>query len=264
MTGEIRVIGLGPGNLEFLAPAARQALESADVILGYKTYLDLTAELALEIPRKSSGMRQEVERAQQAIQLAADGMSVAVISSGDPGVYGMAGLLYEVRKEAEMEEVDITVIPGISALNAAASLLGAPLMSDFAAVSLSDYLVPLETILQRLEFASRGDFVICIYNPKSRRRQKPFDLACQVLLKHRSPETPVGIVRSAYRSGQMVEIVMLQNLGKSEVDMLTMIIVGNSTTRVQDGVMITSRGYQLKYDLNIDADQHQGKGQPDD
>lgn len=254
MTGEIRVIGLGPGSLSFLAPAAREALETAEIILGYKTYLDLIEGLAPEVPRESSGMRQEVERAQQALKLAVEEQVVAVVSSGDPGVYGMAGLLYEVREQSGFDEVPIKVIPGISALNAAASLLGAPLMSDFAAISLSDYLIPLDKILERLDYAARGDFVICLYNPRSRRRFKPFTEACKILLKHRDSETPVGIVRSAYREEQKVEVIKLENLQDREVDMLTVIIVGNSSTIIQQGWMVTPRGYQRKYDLKTESD----------
>ncbi len=245
-SGSIQVVGLGPGDSSLMAPSARAAIESADVILGYKTYLNLIADLAPETPRQSSGMRKEVERAQEALTLAQDGKRVIVVSSGDAGVYGMAGLLFEISHENEFD-VDIEVIPGISALNAAAALLGAPLMTDFAAISLSDQLVPLEQIATRLEAVARTDFVLCLYNPKGKRRVEPFQIACQIMLKHRDPQTPVGVVRKAYRPGQKVSIVHLEELPACDIDMLTILIVGNQDTYAKNGKLITPRGYADKY-----------------
>jgi len=248
MSKLVQVVGLGPGDVAFITPAAREALEAADVILGYKAYLDLITEIAPHIPRRSSGMRKEVERAKQALELAAGGKRVAVVSSGDPGVYGMAGLVYEVCQENN-HDVEIEVIPAASALNAAASLLGAPLMTDFAVISLSDQLTPREHIMRRVELVAQSDFILCLYNPKGRKRTEPFELTCDLLEKHRAPETPVGIVRSAYRDGQEVEIVPLSSLRGAEVNMLTILIVGNASTRVYKGKMVTPRGYAQKYDL---------------
>lgn len=248
MSALVQVVGLGPGDVRLLAPAVREAIKAADAILGYKTYLNLIAEIAPHVPRHSSGMRKEVERAKQALELASEGRRVVVVSSGDPGVYGMAGLLYEVWEENDCQ-VEIEVIPGISALNAAASLLGAPLMTDFAVISLSDQLTPREHIMRRVEQVTRSDFILCIYNPKGQKRTEPFELTCDLLEKHRSKETPVGIVRSGYREDQEVEIVPLSKLREAEVNMVTIIIVGNDSTRVSNGKMVTPRGYAGKYDL---------------
>ena len=247
MPGIVNVVGLGPGNLEMMSVSSRQILEEADVIFGYSTYLRLISDIAPEIPRMASGMRSEVRRAREALQAASAGKNVTVVSSGDPGIYGMAGLIFEVREQLNFD-VEIKVFPGISALNAAASLLGAPLMTDFAAISLSDQLVPLEDISRRLEMTSQTDLILCFYNPKGRQRVLPFKLACEILLKWRSPQTLVGIVRQAYRPGQQVKVILLKDLAETEVDMLTIIVVGNSQTVLLDGKMITRRGYHKKYE----------------
>jgi precorrin-3B C17-methyltransferase len=249
VSGSIVVVGLGPGDLDHLTPAARQSLETADVISGYKTYLRLIANLAPTVPRQGSGMRQEVSRVNQVIDLALDGRRVALISSGDAGVYGMAGLVYEVLRQREIDNLPVEVLPGISALNAAAALLGAPLMTDFAAISLSDQLTPRDEILRRVELASQADFILCLYNPKGKQRVEPFELTCQILARHRSPETPVGLVRAAYRAEQEVEVLTLAELPGAEVNMVTIIIVGNSRTGVFNGKMVTPRGYARKYEL---------------
>ena len=248
MSGSVVVVGLGPGDAALMAPQARAALESADVILGYTTYLKFIQEIAPDTPRHRSGMRQEVPRALEALGMAAEGKRVAVVSSGDAGVYGMAGLLFEVRDENGFE-VEIEVIPGISALNAAASLLGAPLMTDFAVISLSDQLTPLPVILKRVEHAAQADFVLCLYNPKGRKRVIPFEETCRILAAYRGVETPVGIVRAAYRAAQQITVIPLADLPHAEIDMVTILIVGNSSTTVQNGKMITPRGYENKYDL---------------
>jgi precorrin-3B C17-methyltransferase len=254
-TGSIVVVGLGPGALAHLTPAAQAALEKADVIMGYKTYLGLISGLAPATPREGSGMRQEVSRVNRSIQLARAGRRVALVSSGDAGIYGMAGLVYEMLAEQDEPAIEVEVIPGISALNAAAALLGAPLMTDFAAISLSDQLVPRDEILRRLELAAQADFVLCLYNPKGRQRVEPFRLACDILARYRPPETPVGLVRAAYRPEQQVEIMTLAALSAAQVDMVTMIIIGNSRTYVQPGAarLVTPRGYSDKYDLGRDG-----------
>jgi precorrin-3B C17-methyltransferase len=249
MSGSIVVVGLGPGDGAHLTPAARQALESADVISGYKTYLKLITDLAPDIPRQGSGMRQEVSRVNQVIDLALAGRRVALISSGDAGIYGMAGLVYEVLRERDLDTLAVEIIPGVSALNAAAALLGAPLMTDFAAISLSDQLVPRDEILRRVELAAQADFILCLYNPKGRKRVEPFEQTCRILARYRSPDTPVGIVRAAYRQNQQVELISVADLPQAEVNMVTMIIVGNSRTREFKGKMVTPRGYASKYEL---------------
>ena len=219
------------------------------MIVGYTTYLRLIAGLAPDVARLASGMRQEVSRVDQAIQLAGQGKRVALVSGGDAGVYGMAGLVFEMLRARPAEPVAVEVIPGVSALNAAAALLGAPLMTDFAAISLSDQLVPRQAILRRLELAAQADFVLCLYNPKSQGRQDVFERACQILARQRSPQTPVGVVRAAYRDQQQVDIITLAELPEAAVDMLTILVVGNSHTRVYDHKMVTPRGYADKYDL---------------
>ena len=250
MSGSIVVVGIGPGDLAHLTPAARQAIESADVIFGYKTYLSLIDDLAPDIPRQGSGMRQEVDRVNQVVDQAQTGLRVALISSGDAGVYGMAGLVYEVLRERGDDDIEVEVIPGVSALNAAAALLGAPLMTDFAAISLSDQLVPRDEILRRVDLAAQADFILCLYNPKGKNRVAPFELTCQILARHRSPETPVGLVRAAYREKQEVEVITLADLPDAEVNMVTIVIVGNSQTDVYNGKMVTPRGYANKYELS--------------
>jgi precorrin-3B C17-methyltransferase len=249
VSGSIVVVGIGPGDLAHLTPAARQAIESADVIFGYKTYLRLVADLAPDIPREGSGMRQEVDRVNQVVDQARTGLRVALISSGDAGVYGMAGLVYEVLRERDDDDIEVEVIPGVSALNAAAALLGAPLMTDFAAISLSDQLVPRDEILRRVDLAAQADFILCLYNPKGKNRVAPFELTCQILARHRSSETPVGLVRAAYREKQEVEVMTLADLPDAEVNMVTIVIVGNSQTGVYNGKMVTPRGYANKYEL---------------
>lgn len=252
MKGKIFVVGIGPGSAEHLTQRARTALYEADVIVGYKTYINLIKCIAGGKEIVSTGMTQEVERCKAAIELAEKGKKVAVISSGDAGIYGMAGLIYELIScrggvtPPLLTVHDIEVIPGVSALNAAAAVLGAPLMHDFAAISLSDLLTPWELIQKRVEAAAMADFVICIYNPKSSGRVEQIGIARDLILKHRRSETPVGIVKNAMRDGQKVVITTLADMLNHDIDMLTTIIIGNSTTYVIDGVMVTQRGYNIR------------------
>lgn len=250
--GKLYVIGLGPGSNDLLTPQARAALESSQAVAGYRTYLKLIPALLAGKEVLASGMMQEVARARVAIEAASSGKVVSVISSGDPGVYGMAGLIYELLREQGWqrdEGIEVEVIPGIAALNAAASLLGAPLMHDFAAISLSDLLTPWEVIARRIELAAEADFVIGLYNPRSNRRVRELAEACEILGRHRAPETPVGVVRCAYREEQRAIVTDLRRLPEQEVDMLTIVIVGNSSTFSFQGLMVTPRGYGGKYDL---------------
>ena len=259
MKGKIFVVGIGPGSAEHLTQRARTALYEADVIVGYKTYINLIKCIVGGKEIVSTGMTEEVERCKAAIELAEKGKKVAVISSGDAGIYGMAGLIYELVVSGQQSVVsqipatghrplatsDIEVIPGVSALNAAAAVLGAPLMHDFAAISLSDLLTPWEVIQKRVESAAMADFVICIYNPKSSGRVEQIGIARDLILKHRKPDTSVGIVKNAMRDGQRVVITTLAQMLNHDIDMLTTILIGNSTTFVVDGVMVTPRGYKL-------------------
>jgi precorrin-3B C17-methyltransferase len=187
-------------------------------------------------------MRQETTRAEAAVAEATAGVRVAVVSTGDAGVYGMAGLVLQLLPEGS--PVTVEVVPGLTAASAAAACLGAPLMNDFAVISLSDLMTPLDTIERRLRAAADGDFVVALYNPRSSRRHEPLRRALAILRERRAPETPVGIVRNALRDGQASQVVALGALREEEVDMLTILIVGNSATQVRDGRMITPRGYR--------------------
>jgi precorrin-3B C17-methyltransferase len=250
VNGSLVIVGIGPGAAAHLTPAARQALETADVILGYHTYLDLIEDVAPGVPRLASSMRQEVSRVRKAIDLAAQGRRAAVVSGGDAGIYGMAGLVFEVLRACGVDDIPVEVIPGVSALSAAAALLGAPLMADFAVISLSDQLLPAEEILSRLQTATQAGFVLCLYNPKGKHRSGVFEQACQLLRRYRDADTPVGVVRAAYRHNQHVQLITLAQLPETAVDMVTLIVVGNCRTFVHSGKMVTPRGYAERWDLS--------------
>lgn len=240
-TGRIYVMGIGPGGLEYMAPAARTALEEVDVVVGYKTYIHLVESIIQDKEVISSGMRKEVDRCEQVLDIARSGKSVALISSGDAGIYGMAGILLELADG----EMDVEVIPGISAANAAAACLGAPLMHDWATISLSDLLTDWTLIQKRLDCAAQADFVIALYNPKSKGRTTQIVEAREIMLRHKSPETVVGIVRNAMRDGQEVEITTLDRMLDHEINMFTVVVIGNSNTMVKAGKMVTPRGYRV-------------------
>lgn len=253
--GKLLVIGFGPGDRAHMTERARTAIEESEVIIGYHTYVNLIRDLLQQQEIIQTGMTEEVSRALEAVRQAEAGKKVAVISSGDAGVYGMAGLIYEVLWQkgwSEKDGVEVEVIPGISAINSCASLLGAPVMHDACTISLSDHLTPWETIAQRLEAAARADFVIALYNPRSGRRTRQIEEAQRILLQYRPGGTPVGIVKSAYREKQRVVITTLDRMLEEDIGMLTTVIVGNSATFVYEGKMITPRGYQRKYTLSAD------------
>ncbi len=255
MRGKLLVIGFGPGSFEHITKRAREAIEESDVVIGYTTYVDLIRGLLTHQQIVSTGMTEEVSRAREAVRQAQQGKKVAVISSGDAGVYGMAGLIYEVLVEigwTEAEGVEVEVIPGISAINSCAALLGAPVMHDSCTISLSDHLTPWELIAKRIDAAAQADFVIALYNPKSGRRTRQIVEAQNILLQYRSPDTPVGIVKSAYRDRQHVVLTTLADMLEHDIGMLTTVVIGNSSTFVYDGKMITPRGYQRKYTLSRD------------
>ncbi len=243
------IVSIGPGDPQYLAPKARTALKQAEVIVGYKTYLDLIdAELLEGKEIISTGMKGEIRRCSMAIDKALKGKDTAVVSSGDAGIYGMAGLVLELIAEQDfMDRVEIEVIPGIPALSAAAALLGAPLIHDFAVISLSDLMTPWEVIRQRVEAAAKADFVLVIYNPRSKKRVWQLEKVRDLILKHRSKHTPVGIVRNAARKGETAQITTLSHMGEASVDMLSILLVGNSGTRVIGDKMVTPRGYLEKY-----------------
>ena len=245
----MKIVSLGPGNSQYLAPKARRALKKADVIVGYKTYLDLIDPGILKGKETiSTGMKGEIRRCLMAIENALEGKDTAVVSSGDAGIYGMAGLVLELLAEQDLlDRVEVEVIPGIPALSAAAALLGAPLMHDFAVISLSDLMTPWEVIRQRVDAAVKADFVLVIYNPRSKKRAWQLEEVRNLILTFRNKQTPVGIVRNAAREGESVYITALSRLDESRVDMLSILIVGNSKTRILGGKMVTPRGYLEKY-----------------
>jgi precorrin-3B C17-methyltransferase len=228
-----------------MTPKAKQELERADVIIGYATYVKLVQSIIKPDATVISGrMGREVERARIAVMQALENKHVVVVSSGDAGVYGMAGVVLEVAS-VENAEVPIEIVAGVTAATAAASKLGAPLVGDFAVISLSDLLTPWSVIEKRLEAAAEADFVIVLYNPQSPGRTEPLAKAHEILLKHRSPETPVGIVRLAGRDGEETVITTLKEMVDAEIDMVTTVIVGNSKTRIVNDRIVTPRGYDL-------------------
>ena len=247
----LTAVSLGPGDESLLTPAARAAIERADVVAGYRGYIDLVPPALLEGREViSTGMMGEVERAKAAIESARAGRRTVMVCSGDAGIYAMAGLLMEIL-EAEnlLDEVPFEVVPGVAAFTAAAALLGAPLMHDFASVSLSDLLTPWEVIEKRLRLAGEADFVIAIYNPRSKKRSDHLQKALEIIAGSRAPETPVGVVGRAYREGQTVRVTTLAAVDPQGVDMQTVLLVGNSATRIAGGRILTPRGYHRKYDI---------------
>ncbi|MGE3913916.1 MAG: precorrin-3B C(17)-methyltransferase, partial [Chloroflexota bacterium] len=228
-------------------PRARRAVREADLVIGYRGYLDLLTDLAADGRLRPYDLGQEHQRASEAIRTAREGYRVALVSSGDIGIYGMAGLVYEILDESEPGsehgQLRVEMIPGITAASSANALLGAPLMLDFAAISLSDLLVPWEGIRRRLTAAAEGDLVVVLYNPASARRRQPFEEALSILRARRSPETPVGLVREAYRADQSVTVTTLGDLAVGQVDMRTVVVIGSARTEVLNGKMVTRRGY---------------------
>lgn len=235
------LVGLGPGDPQGMTEAARAALEQAEVLCGYTVYLDLVKEQFPEKETYTTPMTRELERCQWAVNRAAQGKIVAMLCSGDAGVYGMAG---PVLEQAEGKNVEIEVVPGVTAAISGAAVLGAPLMHDFCVISLSDLLTPWETIARRLRCAAAGDFSIVLYNPRSKKRPEHLRRACQILLEEKSPDTVCGWVRNIGRAGQTHGVVTLGELGRMELDMFTTVFIGASSTKVIDGRMVTPRGYR--------------------
>ena len=247
MNGKISIVGIGTGNFMDLTPRAKSAIESAEVIAGYKTYINLIPELVAGKKIIANSMMQEIERAQLAIEEARKNISVAVISSGDAGIYGMAGLVIEkILDLPENLQPEFEVVAGISAVNSAAAILGAPLMHDFAVISLSDLLTDWELIKKRVKCAAEGDFVIALYNPKSKKRVENILEVQKILLEVKNKNTPVGIVTNAGREGQTKIISTLENFTREEINMFSLVLIGNSKTFVKNNFMITPRGYEQK------------------
>lgn len=257
------VIGTGPGDIAHMSCRAKEILEKVDCVAGYTTYIRLVEELVRDKPLISTGMMKEVERVEKAIEQALAGKNCALISGGDPGIYAMAGLVFDIcmqrdikisrneNKDSTGEEnrLCLEIIPGIPALAAGAAVLGAPLTHDFAAVSLSDLLTPWEKIETRLTHAAIADFVIVLYNPKSKKRDWQLKRAQELVLAHRAPDTPVGIVTAAMRENQELTFTTLDQLDKADVDMQTVVFIGSSASLRYLDFMFTPRGYTKKYTI---------------
>ena len=254
MTGKLYIVGVGPGHHDHMTFRAKEVIEESDTIVGYETYVNLVQDLIDDKTVYRYAMTQEVERAHQCIDLAKSGKIVSLVSSGDPGIYGMAGLIYETLAETGWnphDELKVEIIPGVSALNSCASIIGSPLMTDFAVVSMSDLLVPWEIIEKRVQAAAQGDFVIVIYNPASKKRIHQLQDTRQILLKYRKPSTPVAIIKGAFRDSQTIVMTNLEELPNhsDQLGMISTVIIGNSSTYTYKDLMINPRGYKSKYNL---------------
>lgn len=239
--GKLYIVGFGPGDAENMTELCKNCLQNADVIVGYSGYIRL---LRLVFPGKTyyeTGMMKEKERCQKAIELAGGGKSICVVSSGDSGVYGMASLIFELAENRP--DIEIEVVPGVTAALSGAALLGAPIGHDFAVISLSDLLTPWEIIEKRLRAAAKGDFVICLYNPGSKKRAEHLKHACDILLEDIPAERICAVVRNIGRDKQSVSLMTINNLRDTRADMTETVFIGNSATREINGRMVTPRGY---------------------
>ena len=239
---KLYVVGIGPGAYEKMTIEAAEALKNSDVIIGYTVYVDLVKEHFAGKEFLTTPMKKEVERCKMAFEEAMKGKTVSMICSGDAGVYGMAGLMYEVGMN--YPEVELSVIAGVTAATGGAAVLGAPLIRDFCLISLSDLLTPWEKIETRLLDAAHGDFVICLYNPSSKKRHDYLQKACDLMLKYKSEETVCGIVGNIGRDGESEKVMTLKELRDTQVDMFTTVFIGNSQTKNINGKMVTPRGYK--------------------
>src|SRR5207244_956616 len=252
--GKLYVVGVGPGSHDHMTFRSKLVIDESEVIVGYDTYVSLVEDLkaAKEVYRYA--MTQEVERANQAIDFAEKGKIVSLVSSGDPGIYGMIGLIYEILAEKGWDKergIYVDCVPGVSSLTSCAALVGSPLMTDFAVVSMSDLLVPWDIIVKRVEAAALGDYVTVIYNPASKKRVHQLRDTRDIFLKYREPSTPIAIVKGAYRESQSVVMTTLDKMLEHQdmLGMITTVIVGNSSTFNYNGMMINPRGYRSKYEL---------------
>lgn len=240
---KLYVVGIGPGGYEQMTIRAAKVLEKCDIIVGYTVYVDLIAEHFAGKEMLTTPMRQEEKRCRMAFDEVMKGKDTAMICSGDAGVYGMSGLIYEISQD--YPGVDIEIVSGVTAALSGGAVLGAPLMHDFSVISLSDLMTPWELIQKRLAAAASADMAICLYNPSSKKRKDYLNKACQIVMQYASPATVCGIVRQIGRAGEFFEVMMLQQLSNYEADMFTTVFIGNSTTKVINGRMVTPRGYKL-------------------
>jgi precorrin-3B C17-methyltransferase len=237
--GKLYVIGIGPGGLKHMTIRAKEAIAESDIVVGYNKYIDMIEPLLEGKEIFQTGMMGEEQRCQKALELCKD-KTVSVISTGDSGIYGMAGLILQLRVDEEVE-----VIPGVTASSAAASVLGAPLMHDNCNISLSDLMTPYELIKKRVDLAAQGDFIISLYNPKSKGRPNYLRENIDIIRKHRAGTVPIAVVKNALREGQEVNISTLDTFDENIVDMMSIVIIGNSQSYVLDGKFITPRGYKV-------------------
>jgi precorrin-3B C17-methyltransferase len=255
--GKLYVVGVGPGSHDHMTYRAKRVIEESEVIIGYDTYVSLVEDLIAGKEVYRYAMTQEVDRANQAIDFAEKGRAVSVVSSGDPGIYGMVGLIYEIlakkgwSRQGKDENIYVECVPGVSSLNSCAALVGSPLMTDFAVVSMSDLLVPWDIIVKRVEAAAMGDYVTVIYNPASKKRVHQLRDTREIFLKYRKPDTPIAIIKGAYRDSQELVVTTLDKMLEHQdmLGMITTVIVGNSSTFNYEGMMINPRGYTSKYEL---------------
>lgn len=241
-SGKLYVVGIGPGSYEQMTIKAARILEESDILVGYTVYVDL---VKAHFPGKefyTTPMMQETKRCRKALEFASEGKTVSVICSGDAGVYGMAGLILELAEQ--FPEVSVSIVPGVTAASAGASVLGAPICHDFAVISLSDLLTPKDLIERRLLHAAEADMIICLYNPSSKKRADYLSWACRLIQRYRSPDTVCGYVKQIGREGQESRILTLKELEETVVDMFTTVYIGNSTTKVWKEWMISPRGYR--------------------
>lgn len=237
---KLYVVGIGPGGRENMTLKAIETIKKCDIIVGYKPYIEYLEELVDGKEVFSTGMRGEIQRCEIAIKKVREGKNTAIISTGDAGLYGMAGPILELK-----EEIDVEIVPGVTAAFSAASELGSPIMHDYVSISLSDLLTPWEVIEKRIEKAAQGDFVIIIYNPKSKGRGNHIEKAVDIMLRYKSSSTPVGIVKNSGRANTKKWIKTLDSIDYDKIDMLCVLIIGNSNTHIKDQLMITPRGYKL-------------------
>ncbi len=241
---KLYAVGLGPGGEEFFTGQARAAIEKSDVVCGYTVYADLVKAVYPEKEYFTTAMKQEIDRCRKALEIAESGKTVAMVCSGDSGVYGMAGLLIQLKDE--YKDVDVEVVCGVTAALSGSAVLGAPLGHDFCVISLSDLLTPWEVIEKRLDCAGQADFLIALYNPRSHKRVEHLNKACDILMKYKSPDTVCGYVKNIGREGQEKHIVLLKDLAEEPIDMFTTVFIGNKETRIYGDDIVTPRGYEKK------------------
>ena len=246
---KVYAVGLGPGGKEMMTEKAISAIEKSDVICGYTVYVDLITSMFPEKETFTTPMKKEIDRCKWALETAQSGKTVAMVCSGDSGVYGMAGLLLQLLHS--YKDVEVEVVPGITAAISGAAVLGAPVGHDFCVISLSDLLTPWDLIVKRLELAAAGDFITCLYNPRSKKRIEHLTTACNIMLKHRSEDTVCGWVKNIGREGEEYRICTLKELDNEPIDMFTTVFIGSSQTKLVDGKMVTPRGYEKHEDMFV-------------